>query len=72
MKPIKKSTWMPVALFLYTTFMAIFFLPKNSEVSTTEKIVTVGVAYLIIASLYWALRSQERRRDSNSTKEQKK
>ncbi|MGL4518358.1 MAG: hypothetical protein ACRCUJ_01290 [Phocaeicola sp.] len=67
MKPIKKSTWMPVALFLYTTGMAIFFLPKNKEVSDLDKIVTVGVAYLIIALLYVALRYQEKRRSGNSS-----
>ncbi|MGL4851043.1 MAG: hypothetical protein ACRC3Z_00080 [Phocaeicola sp.] len=68
MKKIKKSTWMPLALFIYTTAMALFFLPKNNEVNDTEKYVTVGVAYLIIGLLYWALRSQEKRREETNKK----
>ncbi|MGL5938660.1 MAG: hypothetical protein ACRCZY_01125 [Phocaeicola sp.] len=62
---MKKSTWMPLALFLYTTGMALFFLPKNSEISNMEKCVTVGASYLIIALLYLALRLKEKRRESD-------
>ncbi|MGL5272643.1 MAG: hypothetical protein ACRC8J_04050 [Phocaeicola sp.] len=65
MKTIKKSTWMPLALLVYTTVIAFFFLPKNHEISDTEKFVTLGASYLIIGVLYWALRSQEKRREKD-------
>ena len=61
MKKIKKSTWMPLALLVYTTVMAAYFLPKNSEISDTEKWVTFGASYGIIALLWYVLRLKERR-----------
>ena len=51
MKKFKKSTWMPLALLIYTTAMAAYFLPKNSEISATEKWVTFGASYVIIGVL---------------------
>ena len=61
MKKIKKSTWMPLALLVYTTAMAAYLLPKNSEISDTEKWVTFGASYGIIALLWYVLRLKERR-----------
>ena len=61
MKKLKKSTWMPLALLIYTTAMAAYFLPKNSEISTTEKWVTFGASYVIIGVLWYVLRLKERR-----------
>ena len=61
MKKFKKSTWMPLALLIYTTAMAAYFLPKNSEISTTEKWVTFGASYVIIGVLWYILRLKERR-----------
>ena len=43
-KKFKKSTWMPLALLVYTTAMAAYFLPKNTEISDTEKWVTFGAS----------------------------
>ena len=60
MKKFKKSTWMPLALLVYTTAMAAYFLPKNSEISTTEKWVTFGASYVIIGVLWYVLRMKER------------
>ena len=60
-KKIKKSTWMPLALLAYTTGMAIYFLPKNSEISDTEKWTTFGASYLIIGLLWYVLRMKEKR-----------
>ncbi len=59
MKRYRKSVIMPLALFLYTTVMAIYFIPRNHEMSSTEKWVTVVVSYLIIAALWWVLRKKE-------------
>jgi uncharacterized membrane protein YdjX (TVP38/TMEM64 family) len=61
MKKFKKSTWMPLALLIYTTAMAAYFLPKNSEISRTEKWVTFGASYVIIGVLWYVLRLKERR-----------
>ena len=61
MKKFKKSTWMPLALLIYTTAMAAYFLPKNSEISTNEKWVTFGASYVIIGVLWYVLRLKERR-----------
>ena len=61
MRKFRKSTWMPLALLVYTTAMAIYFLPKNTEISETEKWVTFGASYGIIALLWYVLRLKERR-----------
>ncbi len=66
MKRYRKSVIMPLALFIYTTVMAIYFIPRNHEMSSTEKWVTVVASYLIIAALWWVLRKKEqmaRKRD---------
>ena len=52
---------MPLALLAYTTGMAIYFLPKNSEISDTEKWTTFGASYLIIGLLWYVLRMKEKR-----------
>ena len=61
MRKFRKSTWMPLALLVYTTAMAIYFLPKNTEISETEKWVTFGASYLIIGLLWYLLRLKEKR-----------
>ena len=61
MRKFRKSTWMPLALLVYTTAMAIYFLPKNTEISNTEKWTTIGASYGIIALLWYVLRLKERR-----------
>ena len=65
-KKIKKSTWMPLALLAYTTGMAIYFLPKNSEISDTEKWTTFGASYLIIGLLWYVLRMKEKRMEQRN------
>ena len=60
-KKFKKSVWLPLALLLYTTAMAAYFLPKNTEISDTEKWTTIGASYGIIALLWYVLRLKERR-----------
>ena len=57
----KKSVWLPLALLVYTTAMAVYFLPKNTEISDTEKWVTFGASYLIIGLLWYVLRLKEKR-----------
>ena len=48
-------------MLVYTTAMAVYFLPKNSEISDTEKWLTFGASYGIIALLWYVLRLKERR-----------
>ncbi|MBR5540846.1 MAG: hypothetical protein IKU64_00580 [Bacteroides sp.] len=66
MRKFKKSTWMPLALLVYTTAMAIYFLPKNSEISDTEKWTTFGASYVIIGLLWYVLRLKEKRMEKRS------
>lgn len=56
----KKSTWWPVVLLVYTTAMAVYFLPRNTEISDAEKYLTVGLSYVIIALLWIVLRKKEK------------
>ena len=59
-RKFKKSFWMPVILFLYTTAMAIYFLPRNTELSDKEKWGTIGMSYVVVALLWWVLRKKEK------------
>ena len=66
MRKLRKSTWMPLALLVYTTAMAIYFLPKNTEISETEKWMTFGSSYLIIGLLWYVLRLKEKRMEKRN------
>lgn len=46
MKKIKKSTGLTLALLIYVSATAAYFLPRNTEISDTEKYVTVAASYL--------------------------
>ena len=59
MKKLKKSTKLAIALLIYVTATAAYFLPRNTEISTTEKYVTVAVSYVIILVLWLVLRKKE-------------
>ena len=65
-RKLKKSTWLPVALMAYTTGMAIYFLPKNSEISDTEKWLTFGASYFIVGLLWYVLRLKEKRMEQRN------
>lgn len=56
----KKSILLPGALFIYTTAMAVWFIPRNHEMSSTEKWVTIVASYVIIAALWWVLDKKEK------------
>lgn len=59
MKKIKKSTGLTLALLIYVTATAAYFLPRNTEISNTEKYVTVAVSYVIVVALWLVLRKKE-------------
>ena len=67
-KKSTKSTSMPLALLVYTTAMAAYFLPKNTEISDTEKWVTFGASYLIVALLWYVLRLKEKQMEQYNRK----
>ena len=58
MKKIKKSTGLTLALLIYVSATA-YFLPRNTEISDTEKYVTVAASYLIVFVLWLVLRKKE-------------
>lgn len=68
-KKFKKSTWLTLALFIYVTAMAVYFLPRNTEISDTEKYITLGASYVIVLALWFVLRkkeqAQERRKEED-------
>lgn len=55
---LRKSVWMPLVLFVYTTAMAVYFLPRNTEISDVEKWGIIVVSYLVIALLWLVLRKK--------------
>ena len=69
MKKIKKSTGLTLALLVYVTATAVYFLPRNTEISETEKYVTVITSYVIVLVLWLVLRKKEdlqrKRREEN-------
>ena len=69
MKKIKKSTGLTLALLVYVTATAAYFLPRNTEISETEKYVTVITSYVIVLVFWLVLRKKEelqrKRREEN-------
>ena len=59
MKKFKKSTGLTVALLIYVSATAAYFLPRNTEISNTEKYVTVAVSYVIVLVLWLVLHKKE-------------
>ena len=55
MKKLKKSTGLTVALLIYVSATAAYFLPR----SNTEKYVTVIASYVIVLALWLVLRKKE-------------
>ena len=56
MKKLKKSTGLTVALLIYVSATVAYFLPRNTEISNTEKYVTVIASYVIVLALWLVLR----------------
>lgn len=55
MKKIRKSTGVALAFLIYVSVTAAYLLPRNTEVSLTEKIITVAVSYVIVFLLWLVL-----------------
>lgn len=71
MKNFKKSTGLTVALLIYVSATAAYFLPRNTEISDTEKYVTVIASYVIVLVLWLVLCKKEelqrKRREEDRT-----
>ena len=60
MKKLKKSTWVTMALLIYFSVTAAYLLPRNTEVSDTEKYITLAISYVIVFILWLVLRLKEK------------
>ena len=73
MKKFKKSTGLTVALLIYVSATAAYFLPRNTEISNTEKYITVIASYVIVLVLWPVLRKKEelqrKRREEDRTEQ---
>ena len=73
MKKCKKSTGLTVALLIYVSATAAYFLPRNTEISNTEKYITVIASYVIVLVLWLVLRKKEelqrKRREEDRTEQ---
>ena len=73
MKKFNKSTGLTVALLIYVSATAAYFLPRNTEISNTEKYITVIASYVIVLVLWLVLRKKEelqrKRRDEDRTEQ---
>ena len=55
MKTIKRSTGVALAFLIYVSVTAAYLLPRNTEVSQTEKYLTVAGSYVIVLLLWLCL-----------------
>ena len=73
MKKFNKSTGLTVALLIYVSATAAYFLPRNTEISNTEKYITVIASYGIVLVLWLVLRKKEelqrKRREEDRTEQ---
>lgn len=63
MKKIKRSTKIAIAFLVYVSVTAAYLLPRNTEISQTDKYLTVAGSYIIVALLWLVLRKKEQMRD---------
>ncbi|KAA6346757.1 hypothetical protein EZS27_005758 [termite gut metagenome] len=68
---IRKSTWLPLALLIYVSVMAVYMLPRNNEMGDMEKYITLFVSYIIVIVLWFVLRKKEKLQQKYREKEQK-
>ena len=70
MKKLKKSTWITVALLIYITFTAFYLAPRNTELRSTEKALTIIASYIIVFTLWLVLRKKEKVQQKRREEEQ--
>ena len=62
MRFIKNPNVTIAILAIYTAVMYIYLFPKNTEMSNTEKWITVGVSAVMLILLWFLLRRRNRLR----------
>ena len=65
MKHYNKHTLIVSLLFVYMTGMFIYFFPRNTEMSETEKWIIVAISYVLLIILWFTLRQKYRLRKKN-------
>ena len=63
MIPYKKHKLIIGLLFVYMTGMFVYFFPRNTEMSNTEKWATVGVSYALLVILWFVLKQRDKLRN---------
>ena len=63
MKKYKKPLWISLLLFVYVTGMAIYFVPRNMEMTVKEKMLTIAVSYLLVVAVGAVLLFREKLRN---------
>lgn len=59
MKIYKRPTWIVLLLLAYVTGMACYFVPRNQEMTATEKWIAVAVAYGLVLVLWLVMQYRE-------------
>ena len=72
MKKLKKSTGLTVALLIYVSATAAYFLPRNTEISNTEKYITVIASYVIVLALLLRKKEELQRKRREEDKIERK
>ena len=62
MIPYKKHKLIVGLLFAYMTGMFVYFFPRNTEMSNTEKWAIVGVSYALLVILWFVLKKRDKLR----------
>ena len=62
MIPYKKHKLIVGLLFAYMTGMFVYFFPRNTEMSNTEKWITIGTSCVVLTILWFLLRKREKLR----------
>lgn len=72
MRFLKNPNLTVAVLAVYTAAVYIYFFPRNTEMTTTEKWLTVGASVLMLALLWLLLRRRARLRREREEKIGKK
>ena len=73
MRFIKNPNVTIAVLAIYTAVVYIIFLPKNNEMSVTERCLTIGASVAMLTLLWFLLRRREKlRREREASTNDKK
>ena len=72
MRFIKNPNVTIAVLAIYTVVVYIIFLPKNNEMSVTEKCLTIGASVVMLTLLWFVLRRREKLRREREASTDKK